>query len=263
MHIKPPFWKTAWFIVLISLAASAIIYTIYFFRIRNVRKTEKLKTEFNKKIAEVEMRALRAQMNPHFIFNCLNSINRYIVKSDTKTASLYLTKFAKLIRLILDNSENKNVTLSNEIESLKLYIEMESIRFENKFSFEVKVNDDVNADSVSIPPLIIQPYVENAIWHGLLNKETAGKLSVAVSRHNSALECIVEDDGVGRAKAKELKSKSATTRKSLGMKITEDRLAILNEHAEKKSSVEIIDLKDNSGNDCGTRVVIKIPLSEN
>lgn len=263
LHIKPPFWKTSWFIVLISIAASLIIYGIYFLRIRSIRKTEKLKTEFNKKIAEVEMRALRAQMNPHFIFNCLNSINRYIVKSDTKTASLYLTKFSKLIRLILDNSENKNVTLSSEIESLKLYIDMESIRFENKFSFEVKVNDDVNAENISVPPLIIQPYVENAIWHGLLNKETAGKLFVAVSRHNSTLECVVEDDGVGRSKAKELKSKSATTRKSLGMKITEDRLTILNEHAEKKSSVEIIDLKDKSGNGCGTRVIIKIPMSEN
>lgn len=263
MNVEPPFWKEAWFIITVSLLATLIISAIYFIRIRSIRKTEKLKTEFNKKIAEVEMRALRAQMNPHFIFNCLNSINRYIVKSDTKTASLYLTKFSKLIRLILDNSENKNVILSSEIESLKLYIEMESIRFENKFSFEINVNDDVNTESISVPPLIIQPYVENAIWHGLLNKETAGKLSVAVSRHNSTLQCIVEDDGVGRAKAKELKSKSTTTRKSLGIKLTEDRLAMLNENAEEKSSVEIIDLKNEQGNDCGTKVTIKIPVIEN
>ncbi len=128
------------------------------------------------------MQALRAQMNPHFIFNSLNSINRYIVKSDQATASLYLTRFAKLIRLILDNSNNKFITLSNELQALSLYMEMESIRFEKKFSYTIECDDNINTESIFVPPLIIQPYVENAIWHGLLHKETAGHLYVRISR---------------------------------------------------------------------------------
>lgn len=224
-------------------------------------KAEAILMDTQKKMADVEMQALRAQMNPHFIFNCLNSINRYIVKSDQATASLYLTRFAKLIRLILDNSNSKSVTLSNELEALRLYIEMESIRFEKKFSYKITVGEGVQPDSVYVPPLIIQPYVENAIWHGLLHKESAGQLRIHISREEtSLLECTIEDDGVGRAKAKELKSKSASTKKSLGMKLTEDRLALLNKQLQAEASVEVVDLIASDGEPAGTRVIIKIPI---
>jgi putative methionine-R-sulfoxide reductase with GAF domain len=213
------------------------------------------------KMTEVEMQALRAQMNPHFIFNSLNSINRYIVKSDQATASLYLTRFARLIRLILDNSNSKNVILSHELEALKLYIEMEALRFDKKFDYSIVVDESVNPDSVEVPPLIIQPYVENAIWHGLLHKDTPGCLCIAISMHEeNMLECIIEDNGVGRQKAKELKSKSATTRKSLGMKLTEDRLTLLNKYAELNASVDIIDLTNGNDEAGGTKVILKIPV---
>jgi LytS/YehU family sensor histidine kinase len=132
------------------------------------KEAERILMDTQQKMSEVEMQALRAQMNPHFIFNCLNSINRYIVKSDQATASLYLTKFAKLIRLILDNSNTKNVMLSNELEALKLYIDMESLRFDKKFTHSIVVDKGISTDSIEVPPLIIQPYVENAIWHGPL-----------------------------------------------------------------------------------------------
>ncbi len=224
-------------------------------------EAERILMDTQQKMADVEMQALRAQMNPHFIFNCLNSINRYIVKSDQATASLYLTRFAKLIRLILDNSNSKTVTLTNELEALRLYIEMESIRFEKQFSYTIRVDDSVHPDSIYVPPLIIQPYVENAIWHGLLHKESAGHLLVHICcGSKSVLECIVEDNGVGRDKAKELKSKSASNKKSLGMKLTEDRLALLNKKAELNASVEIIDLKNETGEAAGTRVILKIPV---
>jgi LytS/YehU family sensor histidine kinase len=214
-----------------------------------------------RKMTEIEMQALRAQMNPHFIFNCLNSINRYIVKSDQVTASLYLTKFAKLIRLILDNSNNKNVILTNELEALKLYIEMEALRFDKKFDYRIIVDHGVNTDNIEVPPMIIQPYVENAIWHGLLHKETPGCLRISVSLpEESILQCIIEDDGIGREKAKELKSKSAMTRKSLGMKLTENRLALLNKYAELNASVDIVDLKTNKNEAVGTKVILKIPI---
>jgi ligand-binding sensor domain-containing protein/putative methionine-R-sulfoxide reductase with GAF domain len=224
------------------------------------REAQMILMSTQQKMTEVEMQALRAQMNPHFIFNCLNSINRYIVKSDQTTASLYLTKFAKLIRLILDNSNSKNVILTNELEALKLYIEMEALRFDKKFTYEIKVEPNLGTDTVEVPPLIIQPYVENAIWHGLLHKEGNGHLSIQVTMAgDSMLQCIIEDNGIGREKAKTLKSKTATSRKSLGMQLTENRLNLLNKHAELNASIQIIDL-ENSTEPLGTRVVLKIPV---
>ena len=213
------------------------------------------------KMTEVEMQALRAQMNPHFIFNCLNSINRYIVKSDQTTASFYLTKFAKLIRLILDNSNSKNVILTNELEALKLYIEMEALRFDKKFTYNIQVEKNIGTDCIEVPPLIIQPYVENAIWHGLLHKESNGHLNIDVSlTDDSMLQCVIEDNGIGRERAKELKSKTATSRKSLGMQLTENRLSLLNKHAKLNASVEIIDMMNGDGKAKGTKVVLKIPV---
>lgn len=226
-----------------------------------MQEAEKVVMATKQKMAEVEMQALRAQMNPHFIFNCLNSINRYIVKSDQATASLYLTRFAKLIRLILDNSNSKTIPLSNELEALRLYIDMEAIRFEKQFSYEINVSGDLQVDAVCLPPLIIQPYVENAIWHGLLHKEEAGHLTISISGNKETmLLCVIEDNGVGREKAKELKSKSASTKKSLGMKLTEDRIALLNKQAKINASVEIEDLLDESGAPKGTRVSLRIPV---
>lgn len=225
------------------------------------QEAEKELRDTQQKMAEIEMQALRAQMNPHFIFNCLNSINRYIVKSDQATASLYLTRFAKLIRLILDNSNNKSVSLSSELEALRLYIEMESIRFEKQFTYSITVDKNVQADYIQVPPLIIQPFVENAIWHGLLHKETAGHLTIHFSRKTSGLlECTIEDDGVGREKAKELKSRSTSTKKSLGMKLTVDRLSLLNKETFRDATVEILDLKNKSGEATGTKVILKIPV---
>lgn len=241
-----------------SLCANKIVRT----KAEEEKEHAQLKLmDTQRKMTEVEMQALRAQMNPHFIFNCLNSINRYIVKSDQATASLYLTKFAKLIRLILDNSNNKNVILSHELEALKLYIEMEALRFDKKFMYCITVDDDVNTDSIEVPPLIIQPYVENAIWHGLLHKETPGCLHISISMpEENVLQCVIEDDGVGREKAKELKSKSATTRKSLGLKLTENRLTLLNKYAELSASIDIIDLKTDDNVAAGTKVILKIPV---
>ncbi len=214
-----------------------------------------------KKMVEVEMQALRAQMNPHFIFNSLNSINRYIVKSDSATASLYLTRFAKLIRLILDNSNNKSITLANEIQALSLYIEMESIRFEKKFTYSISVDEEIDVDNIYVPPLIIQPYAENAIWHGLLHKEDAGHLSIdIIQRDEQMLQCTIEDNGVGRERARELKSKSASNRKSLGMALTENRLGLLSKHTFSERLITIEDIRNEEGNARGTKVILNIPI---
>ncbi len=259
--VAPPLWKRWWFIISILAAISLFIFAILQFRVNQVRAQEKIKSTYNKQMAETEMRALRAQMNPHFIFNSLNSINKYILKSDQVNASRYLTRFAKLIRLILDNSNHKEVALSDELEALKLYLEMESLRFTNKFQFEILVDPGISTDTLQVPPLIIQPFVENAIWHGLLHKGTDGKLVIQISKTpDQKLKFIIEDNGIGRARAMELKSKSATASKSLGMKLTEDRINVLNQYNGLDASIDIIDLTNPEGEATGTRVVLTIPI---
>ena len=214
-------------------------------------------------MAEVEMKALRAQMNPHFLFNCLNSINRYIVINDTVKASGYLTKFSKLIRLILDNSANDTTSLENEIAMLKLYLEMESMRFEGKFTYHIETDRTLAIDTIIIPSMIIQPYIENAIWHGLLNKGDNGHLEINfISKGTEELEVIIEDDGVGRVKAKELKSKNALKNKSYGMKITNDRIKVLNQLYDAAAKVVIEDLYEKNGEAGGTRVILHIPYNQ-
>jgi len=225
------------------------------------QKAQLILMDTQRKMTEIEMQALRAQMNPHFIFNCLNSINRYIVKSDQVTASLYLTRFAKLIRLILDNSNSRTVILTNELEALKLYIEMEALRFDKKFNYSINIDKGISTDNIEVPPLIIQPYVENAIWHGLLHKESDGRLDIYISMiDDNMLQCVIEDNGVGRIKSQELKSKSATSKKSLGTKLTENRLNLLNKSAAINASVDILDLYNGNGNARGTRIILKIPV---
>ncbi|MEL6923778.1 MAG: histidine kinase, partial [Bacteroidota bacterium] len=197
---------------------------------------ESLKTEFNRKLAEIEMTALRAQMNPHFLFNCLNSIKLYMVQNDASTAASYLTKFSRLIRLILNNSKSTMVRLDKELEALRLYIEMEQFRFNKKFDFNITLDEDINAEFVDIPPLILQPYVENAIWHGIMHKENGqGHLQIDITRlhaddtEQDMLRFVIEDNGIGREKAQALKSRSATRHKSFGMQITRNRIALANE----------------------------------
>jgi LytS/YehU family sensor histidine kinase len=237
--------------------AGSLIGAVYRFRVGQIRREEKLKTEFNKKLAEVEMTALRAQMNPHFLFNCLNSINRFIVRSDAETASNYLTKFSRLIRLILQNSKAPTITLKSELEALRLYIEMEEMRFENRFDYDIRVDAEVESEFVEVPPLLLQPYVENAIWHGLMHKEARGRLTVEITRDNGWLRCVIEDNGIGRQRAQQLKSKSATRDKSMGMKITTDRLNLY----QKQTKVQVIDLMDSNGTPAGTRVILGFPYT--
>ena len=226
-----------------------------------VRHRVRLKSGYDKKMKEIEMRALRAQMNPHFIFNCLGSINRYIVKSDTRTASNYLTKFAKLIRMILDNSTSDHISLEAEMQTLQLYLEMESLRFDGGFEFEIETDENLH-DDVQLPSMLIQPYVENAIWHGLLHKEEKGKLWLRFRKVNGhILQAEIEDNGIGGKNAAALKSKSSVTHKSYGMQISSERIQIINNLYKLNNSVKVLDLFDSQGAAAGTRIIINIPIS--
>jgi ligand-binding sensor domain-containing protein/anti-sigma regulatory factor (Ser/Thr protein kinase) len=260
--IKTPWYRQWWFIVLCLLLAASLLYTFYRYRINTLREKLKLKTTYDIKIAEIEMKALRAQMNPHFIFNCLNSINRYIVKSDEKTASSYLTKFSKLIRLILDNSAAETISIEKEMETLKLYIDMEALRFDHVFDYTIEAAAEIQHNQTEIPSMLIQPYVENAIWHGLLHKEhERGLLNIHFSKPDDKTVVVtIRDNGVGREKADEQKSKDALKRKSYGMQITSDRIKLINNLYKMNATVTINDLKNVDGNATGTEVVIHIPV---
>ena len=230
---------------------------------QNLIIEDSLKTEFNRKIAEIEMTALRAQMNPHFLFNCLNSIKLYMVQNDAATAANYLTKFSRLIRLILNNSKSKKVRLDKELEALQLYVEMEQFRFNKKFDFKLDIGEQVDKEYIDIPPMILQPYVENAIWHGLMHKEKGkGHLSLAINKEGDQIKFVIEDNGIGRDKAMSIKSRSATKHKSFGMQITKNRIAIANELYQTNASIKITDLKSDKGKALGTRVIIYLPFPD-
>jgi LytS/YehU family sensor histidine kinase len=216
-------------------------------------------TEFQRKLADLKLSALRSQVNPHFVFNCLNSIKLYATQNDVEAVSNYLTKFSLLIRKVLDISASETISLTEELEVLELYLELEVMRFKDKLKYSISTHD-IDTDFIEIPPLLLQPYVENAIWHGLMNKEGGGFVEIKASFIDSLLVIKIEDDGIGRAKAEELNSKSATQYKSFGMKITADRLALINQLHNKATDVTIDDLIDENGMVAGTRVNIKIEI---
>jgi putative methionine-R-sulfoxide reductase with GAF domain/streptogramin lyase len=226
---------------------------------QQIADNEKKLLELDKRAAENKMMALRAQMNPHFIFNALNSIQKYILKNDADNAELYLEKFAKLIRLILDNSRTNYVQLNNEIELLKLYLDLEMLRFQNRFEYKIEIDPELDEEETEIPSMIVQPFVENAILHGLNYKETKGHLLIQFKIENDFLKCIVEDDGVGRKRAQELKNKLQSSHKSVGLKVTEERLEVISKMNAMKASIKTIDL-DKDGIAAGTRVEIVFPI---
>ena len=239
-----------------------------FFIFRNFtlnRKNEKLEhrrtqTELQQKATELEMQALRAQMNPHFIFNSLNSINRFILRNNKAEASEYLTKFSRLVRLILQNSQAAFIPLESELEALQLYLELEAVRFDHHFDFKIQVEDEMDVSAVKVPPLIIQPYAENAIWHGLMHKKAKGRLEIKLFEEDDFLCCIITDNGVGRKTATELKEKSTSTHKSMGMRITADRIAILHQKKQLDMCINVTDLFLPDGRAGGTEVILKIPV---
>jgi len=221
-------------------------------------QNEKTKAEMQRQATELEMQALRSQMNPHFIFNCLSSINRFILKNEMETASDYLTKFSRLIRMVLNNSKQIFIPLEDELEMLRLYLDLERLRFKNSFDYSITFTNSIDIGNVFIPPLLLQPFAENAIWHGLMHKEGLGHLEISLSVEEKILCCIITDEGIGRIKAAMFKSKSAEKQKSMGLQITKERLALLNQDTGEQMFLHIEDITGDDGNDAGTRVILRM-----
>ncbi|MEX0291136.1 MAG: tetratricopeptide repeat protein [Flavobacteriaceae bacterium] len=247
------------------LLLAGLLFYIFRQRVKNQKLVSKKNAEiievnYKQQLSELEMKALRAQMNPHFVFNCLNSINRMILGGDIKDASSYLTKFSRLIRKVLENSEKSTVSVSDELTMLKAYIQLESLRFKGKISYKTEIDKNINLDTTFIPSMVLQPLVENAIWHGLMHKETGGTIMLSIAKADNVLKCSVEDDGVGREKNVALRSNSFMKEKSMGLQLTSERLKVMGKLGLKRF-MEVIDLKDDNNNAVGTRVDLLIPIA--
>jgi len=296
LEINPPWWKTLPFYILYALLSGLTIFSLLSWRENNIiekqikkaaveklkakakleeetkkREIEKLEAQallkeqaqktaiakLETQILEVEMIALRAQMNPHFLFNSLNSIKSLILKTKEKEASEYLSKFSTLLRSILNNSEKQKIKLSEEIEALRLYIELEALRFASDFNYQIQIDKTIDSSFIRIPPLLLQPFVENAIWHGLLPKTSShAKLNINIIRQEDFLFFEIEDNGVGRKNECEQPEKE--NQKPMGINITRKRIEILH----KENDIEIIDLVDNNQSALGTKVLIKLYAPE-
>jgi ligand-binding sensor domain-containing protein len=261
--IHPPYWKTGWFFF--SLLSLSIITVIVLFRIRirQVRKRGNEKSELTRKIAETKLLLLSSQMHPHFIFNSINSIQHYVLANEPLVANKYLTKFAKLMRNVLEQSRKEHVTLREELETIVLYLEMESLRFEDSFNYKIDVLPGLQLNKLLVPPLIIQPLIENAIWHGLLLKQGEKELIIAIYTDNSEYLFIeVDDNGIGRKASKQYAANKIKN-ESLGLKIIRERLSLLDNTSGVKTEITIIDKHFPNGTPDGTKVRLKIPLLKN
>jgi tetratricopeptide (TPR) repeat protein len=210
--------------------------------------------------SDLEQKLLRSQMNPHFIFNSLASVQNFIVRQDDTKASIYLSRFSELVRSILNNSMEEQITLEQELSTIENYLELQKVRFPEKFDYHIHVDDHLDQENIFVPPMLAQPFIENAIEHGIKHRETKGNISIRYTRNGQGLTFAIEDDGIGRKKSGELRQKFDKDHKSLATSITQERIKVINRKLRHIITMEIIDLKDEQGEARGTQVVFGVPL---
>jgi tetratricopeptide (TPR) repeat protein len=236
------------------------IFTFFFYKRKRDADQKQKETSLSLQVSETEMKALRSQMNPHFIFNALQSIQTFLLSHKSEEANLYLLKFSKLMRAVLENSQHSEVSLKEDLLALELYMQLESIRLTHPFTYQFHIDESVDTESDSIPPLILQPFVENAIWHGLQYKKEPGKIDIYISKKDNALYATVEDNGVGRDMSKQVAQPILLKKESIGLKLTEQRLKLFSEIKKIKAEFRIIDLFTNENKPAGTKVELSLPL---
>lgn len=258
--ILPAWWQTWLFKIFAVIVLLLVIFFIFKIRLNVIREREEKKNLLQNRIAAIELNALRAQMNPHFVFNSINSVQYFITNNDPDSSQKYLSKFAKLIRYVVDNSKLTLIPVQMEIEALTLYLELEALRFGQHFEYHIRVHENVDTEYTQIPSMLIQPYVENAIWHGIMHKKGNGQIDVTLEMEGKILHCVVQDNGIGRQKSMELKREKDEQHKSVGMSNTRERLEIINQVNDSKMSVAVSDVLDEHGRICGTKVDLHIPI---
>lgn len=259
-EIATPFWATLWFRLMVAALLIAIITLLLRWRIKSIDKARTQELTVQKELGESRLLAFQARMNPHFIFNSLNSIQSFVLNNDKIYALNYLSKFSKLLRKTLDNSLRTRISLEQELDMLTSYIQMEELRFDHGFNFEIVLDDNIVQANLFVPGMIIQPFVENAIIHGLMHKQEKGLLQVHFSLNGQQLMCTVTDNGIGRKKSAEINAKKSTNHQSQGTAIAINRLRLLSD--VKKGIINDVTFVDlyNDGHEAGLKVIIKLPL---
>jgi tetratricopeptide (TPR) repeat protein len=236
------------------------LLTFFFYKRKRDAEHKQKETFLSLQVSETEMKALRSQMNPHFIFNALQSIQTFLLSHQSEEANLYLLKFSKLMRSVLENSQHSEVTLKEDMKALELYMQLESIRLQHPFTYDFHIDKSVDIETDFLPPLILQPFVENAIWHGLQYKPEAGHINIFITKKGNALYATVEDNGIGRDMSRKVAQPMLLKKESLGMKLTEERLKVLNEIKKFNAKFTITDLFTKDNQPSGTKVELSLPL---
>jgi ligand-binding sensor domain-containing protein len=252
--VASPIWQKWWFYLLISLFFVLLFGIVFYFRIRYIKRRSDLKN----KLTASQLTALKSQMNPHFMFNALNSIQDLVLRNDSKNSNIYLSKFSNLMRKILDASDKEYISLQNELDILNLYLDLEKLRFGNDFSFIITVDNTIDPYYIQLPSMIIQPFIENALKHGLLHKKGNKKLEIIFTL-NDVLICEIIDNGIGRKHANEIKLRQANTTTSFATEATEKRIDLLNSYSNVNYAFTIIDLMQED-KPAGTKVILTLPL---
>ncbi|MBP9689046.1 MAG: histidine kinase, partial [Bacteroidia bacterium] len=265
-EILPPIWERWWFYFLMIVFVGAIFYALYAYRIKQINRQNKLLAdnfELEKNLQKSMLSSIKAQMNPHFIFNALNTIQSYIYLNDKQNASRFLAKFSSLTRKILEMSNADTISLDMELSSLQLYLELEKMRFEESFEFNIKVDENIQTAMIRLPSMILQPYIENAIKHGLLHKDDDRKLNIHFSLNQTNLIVSIDDNGIGRKRASHINATRNEQHQSFSTQANQTRLELLMQSKKNKLVVEYIDKVDNQKQTMGTTVILTIPVIEN
>ncbi len=265
VKINPPWWGNWIFRVLFGLSLIVIAWLMVSQRFRILKRKHEVDKKMlliEKQVFELEQKSLRLQMNPHFIFNSLNAIQSFVISKDTDKAVNYLALFSHLMRMILANSAQSYIPLKDEIKALTLYMDLEKLRFDNKFDYFINIDPRIDTEFVEIPPMLFQPYVENAIIHGLVHSDKHGRLDIILKLRKNSLFCVIQDNGIGRERASQIREQSGIKRQPRGMIITKERIDLLNKQSRKSFSVNVVDLKSENGEPAGTRVEIIVEFKE-
>ena len=253
--------KNLFFYLVLGIVLIFSILFLFWNKHKQKIKSDKEKQSYQLEILESKLTAFRAQMNPHFLFNSINAVNHYILNNDKHQASIYLSKYSKLMRQVLENSNKQLVTLKEEIDTIKNYIELEQLRYNHNFSFEIKNERNLNEEDIMLPPLILQPFIENSITHGFFHKKEKGKIDIFYSIEKNMLKIVIDDNGIGREKSKSVKNNHVDSHKSMGLDITSSRLDFANKIENNHvKSVTYIDKKDSENNALGTQVILLLPF---
>jgi LytS/YehU family sensor histidine kinase len=255
--------NTVVWLALIPILIAFAFMTFVFYRRKREAFFKQTEAELKLSKAEVEIKALKAQINPHFIFNCMNSIHHYMHKNDIKKAGDYLIKFSQLIRMVLENSSRDTITLKEDLHALRLYIQLEQMRLENRFDFEITVDESINQDNCEVPALLIQPFVENAIWHELTKVEEQGQLTVSIMKKDEGVLCIVRSNGTGRTQQPiSTTLTDGITKTSMGMALISERLDLINRMSSGKAYFSSKDISEHEMNKYGHEVEVYIPVKD-